>query len=276
MSSVKRPNSRVNLDKAIERAFGRGDAALRARVILADVIVAQMLPEGVVKGGSSLKIRYGNSATRFTRDLDVARRGELDAFLDELDERLTDGWEGFTGRIVTRTPAMPAGVPMRYVMRPFDIKLSYNGKPWATVRLEVGHNEIGDADSADTTMSPDIVEMFRAIGLPDPEPVALMKPPHQIAQKIHGLTEPGSKRAHDLIDLQVIAQEERLDLSLVRQTCERLFAYRGLHEWPPLLEGSEGWAELYAAQKPPATVAENLDDAIARCDEFITAIARSQ
>ncbi len=56
MSSVKRPNSRVNLDKAIERAFGRGDAALRARVILADVIVAQMLPEGVVKGGSSLNI----------------------------------------------------------------------------------------------------------------------------------------------------------------------------------------------------------------------------
>ena len=57
MTDVKKPNSRVNLDKAIERAFGRGEPAARARTVLADVIVAQMLPEGVVKGGSSLKIR---------------------------------------------------------------------------------------------------------------------------------------------------------------------------------------------------------------------------
>lgn len=59
MSENKRPNSRVNLDKAIERVFGRGDAALRDRTIIADVVVAQMLPDGVVKGGSSLKMRYG-------------------------------------------------------------------------------------------------------------------------------------------------------------------------------------------------------------------------
>ena len=49
MNRPKRPNSRVNLDKAIERAFGREDAALRARTIIADVVVAQMLPGGVVK-----------------------------------------------------------------------------------------------------------------------------------------------------------------------------------------------------------------------------------
>ena len=42
--SPKQPNSRVNLDKAIEKEFGRGDATLRTRTLLADVIVAQMLP----------------------------------------------------------------------------------------------------------------------------------------------------------------------------------------------------------------------------------------
>ena len=88
MSEVKRPNSRANLDKAIERAFGRGDAALRARTVLADVVVAQMLPEGVVKGGSSLKMRYGGSATRFTRDLDTARTSNLEDFLEKLEANL--------------------------------------------------------------------------------------------------------------------------------------------------------------------------------------------
>lgn len=64
MTDRTQPSRRVNLDKAIERDFGRGEVALRTRTILADVIVAQMLPEGVVKGGTSLKIRYGNQTTR--------------------------------------------------------------------------------------------------------------------------------------------------------------------------------------------------------------------
>ena len=29
------------------------------------------------------------------------------------------------------------------------VRLSYLGKPWCTVPLEVGHNEIGDAHDAD-------------------------------------------------------------------------------------------------------------------------------
>lgn len=275
MSEIKKPNSRVNLDKAIERAFGRGDGALRARTILADVIVAQMLPEGAVKGGSSLKIRYGSSATRFTRDLDAARKGDLEVFLDKLEDNLSEGWEGFAGRIVTRRPATPEGVPEHYVMKPFEIKLSYNGKPWATVRLEVGHNEIGDADEVDIVMSDDIAEMFRMIGLPEPAPVALMKSHHQIAQKLHGLTEPGSKRAHDLIDLQIIVQEEDLDLPLIRKTCERLFAYRGLHEWPPTVVVNEGWQELYAAQNPPGSVLQDVESAALWCNEFISTIVNS-
>jgi hypothetical protein len=48
MSARKRPNSRRNLDIAIERlAEDRGDP-LRTRSALASAIVAQMLPGGVV------------------------------------------------------------------------------------------------------------------------------------------------------------------------------------------------------------------------------------
>lgn len=101
---------------------------------------------------------------------------------------------GFTGRVVPKTPAVPESVPAPYVMKPFEAKLNYNGKPWSTVHLEVGHNEIGDAEEADYYIAPDIVEMFRRVELPDLEPVALMPLCHQIPQKLHGLTEPESKR----------------------------------------------------------------------------------
>ena len=132
MSGRKRPNSRRNLDIAIERmAEGRGDP-LRVRATLAAAIVAQMLPGGVVKGGSALKLRFGDAQTRFTRDLDAAREGDLDSFVDGLDAALRRGWEGFTGHLAEREPAHPEGVEKRYLMRPFDAKLSYNGKWWVT------------------------------------------------------------------------------------------------------------------------------------------------
>lgn len=182
MSGRKRPNSRRNLDIAIERmAEGRGDP-LRVRATLAAAIVAQMFPGGVVKGGSALKLRFGDAQTRFTRDLDAAREGDLDSFVDGLDAALRRGWEGFTGHLAEREPAHPEGVEKRYLMRPFDAKLSYNGKSWVTVPIEVGHNEVGDADEAELGIAPDIASTFEELGLPAPNPAPLMPLHHQIAQ----------------------------------------------------------------------------------------------
>ena len=62
-----------------------------ARTLIANAIVAHLLPDGVVKGGSSLKLRYGDNATRFTTDLDTARRVELGQFTQELAASLEIG-----------------------------------------------------------------------------------------------------------------------------------------------------------------------------------------
>ena len=106
---MKKPNSRRNLDVAIERAFGRGRSFTRARATIANVIVGQMLPDGAVKGGSSIKLRLGEGATRYTTDLDVARASDLEDWIARLRSSLAEGWEGFTGRVVTREPASPEG-----------------------------------------------------------------------------------------------------------------------------------------------------------------------
>ena len=78
------PNSRRNLDIAIERAFGATDDPVRIRNLMANTVVGQLLPKGAIKGGSSLKFRYGNKATRFTRDLDAARSDELEGFIQDI------------------------------------------------------------------------------------------------------------------------------------------------------------------------------------------------
>lgn len=78
---AKRPNSRRNLDIAIERVAGRGPAFVQARTLMADAVVAQMLPDGAVKGGSALKLRFGDAGTRFSEDLDTARASCIDEYI---------------------------------------------------------------------------------------------------------------------------------------------------------------------------------------------------
>ena len=271
---MKQPNSRANLDKTLQRiAASDHDGYIRIRAVVANTVVAQMLPSGAVKGGSAIKLRLGDGGTRFTTDLDIARSEALDHFIERLNDALQEGWNGFTGRIVPRRPAHPRDVPAQYVMQPFEVKLSYNTKPWLTVDLEVGYDEIGDADEPDWGISRDIVELFVKLGFPAPSPIPLMPLHHQVAQKLHALSEPGSKRAHDLIDLQLIDATGELDYRKVHATCKRLFAYRKMQPWPSLIVAGEGWEAAYDEQKQGLTVLDDVNDAVAWANNLIAKIA---
>lgn len=242
------------------------------RVTLANVIVGQMLPEGAVKGGTAMKVRLGHAGSRFTPDLDTARRHDLGAFLTEFRQNLADGWGGFTGRLTERRPPRPAGVPSQYVMAPYEVKLDYAGRSWHTVTLELGHNEIGDADEPEFALADDIVEWFGALGLPKPEPIAVMRADHQIAQKLHACSGPGSERAHDLVDLQLLMQAAPPELAKVRVTATRLFTYRRGHAWPPLVVAGSDWDSLYAAAAEGLPVLPEVQAAVAWTNELITRI----
>ena len=268
----KPPNSRVNLDKALERRFGTGARFVEARSVLANAIVGQFLPDGVAKGGSALKLRFGMRGFRATRDLDAARRGDPAEFERVLGERLAAGWHGFSGTVAAGRRARPRGVPGEYVMQPFEVRLSYNGKSWCTVALEVGHDEIGDADEPELVLSPEVAAMFESLGLPAPAPVPLMPIPFQIAQKLHGATGPGSRRAHDLVDLQLILAHGEPDWRRTREICVRLFKYRKRQTWPPTVVAGPEWPELYAIQSANVSVLPTVEEAVAWANDLVAKI----
>lgn len=271
--TAKRPNSMRHLDDAIRRECGDNQAAyVRLRTLMANAIVAGMLPDGVVKGGSAIKMRYGNARTRYTTDLDTATATDPTAYAELLGAALARGWEGFTGRVVPREPAHPRDVPEEYVMRPFDVRLSYLGKPWCTVPLEVGHDEIGDADAADWIDLEDADAAFAALGLPSPGRAPLMPLEHQVAQKLHAVTGTGD-RVRDLVDLQVMFSNSDIDLAATKRTCERLFAYRQGQAWPPTVEAREGWDEQYQALAEGMAVIQDIGEAIEWANVLVSRIA---
>lgn len=271
MSYQDPPRSARSLEQRIRNLEGDDGLALRRRVGMALVVVGQMLPEGAIKGGSAMALRYGRG-TRFTQDLDAARVQSLDRFRSDFEESLARGWAGFTGRLIEKAAPHPTGVPTSYVMKPFEVRLDYLGRPWCSVKFELGHNEIGDADEPDHQLAPDLAIFFTEVGLESPRPVPVMRADHQVAQKLHAASETGSERARDLVDLQLLDRGEELDLAQVASTCRRLFEYRRQQEWPPTIVAGNQWDTLYTQAADGLDLLAGLDEAIAWANEFIRRI----
>lgn len=243
---TKKPNSMHYLDDAIRRISGRTlQDFIRTRTIPANAIVASMLPDGVIKGGSAIKMRYGDAVTRFTTDLDTATASNPELYIERLSRSLRAGWEGFGGSAVARNPASPKDIPKDYVMHPYDVKLTYLGKAWCTVPLEVGHNEIDDIENAEWVELSDAAKLFEELGFPVPRRVPIISLEHQVAQKLHAVSA-GGDRARDLIDLQLIVKRSPLDLAAVKTVCERLSLTgkrKGSHQKLPLYQDGPNYTQ---------------------------------
>jgi hypothetical protein len=196
----------------------------RAQRHLAVMVVTQMLDGAVIKGGRNLEVRYGLRATRASTDLDVTRSVTLPTFLDELDDSLATGWQGFTGTARERG-SIAAPVPQDRRPHQIDIVTHYRGASGVgTVRLEVVREELDLSAAPDIVVSRDASELFHALGLHPPAAVPVLPLPLQIAQKLHACTSPDdpstgriNERVHDLIDLRIMVQDLGDDgLSAVR------------------------------------------------------------
>jgi hypothetical protein len=276
-AAVEAPRNVNKLRGAVAvAATARKTTARRVQSLVGNVVLAQMLPDSAVKGGTGLKLRFGDRMTRETPDLDAAFRGDREAFLAELNANLKEGWGDFTGTAVEVAQRAPAELVERitfaYVMQPATVKLSYRGKSFMSVDLEIGYDELEA-----TTKEPDELEMsdevrvlFAELGLPAPAPVRVLPLHHQISQKLHACSEPGSERAHDLVDLQLMAPVA--DSTLVRETSERLFAFRAGHAWPPTVVAAEGWEARYTEAANGLQVRQSLDDAVAWANAYIASL----
>ena len=275
--TVKPPRNEHELELRLVRLLGNDNQRMLVmRTMMANAIVGQFLPQqAILKGGSSLRFRYGSTYTRNTIDFDATRKGSLGDFLSDLRNALEEGWNGFSGQIAILPQAAPKGVPFDYVMQPVDLKLRYKGQPWCTVNLEISHDEAGATDICDMVSPPiDVLNVFRELGFPDPSPIALITLEHQVAQKLHAVSNPSetNQRAHDLIDLQVIMRSGGVDLAKVRDICIKLFVQRQMQPWPTLVRVRKNWESLYDAQRRDLNVIGKVVDAVAWVNELIVRI----
>jgi Nucleotidyl transferase AbiEii toxin, Type IV TA system len=194
----------------------------------------------LIKGGIACELRFQDQA-RATRDLDGLFRGSLEyedpAALADLDKAFATPYSGFS---FSYTP--PEAVHETSAHR-FDIKLTYQGRGWATLRVEVSPPE-GQAHEPESVPALSVSQF----GLTGPTEVACLSLRYQIAQKIHACTERfpdrENERVHDLVDLQLM-EELIEDYGRVKAACIEIFELRGTHAWPPTLTAEPTWSETY-------------------------------
>ena len=274
---MKPPHNVAFLERAIRKSVDTDENGVRLRTMMANVIVGQFLDGAVMRGGGSLKLRYGGAIMRYTMDFDAARSVAESEFVERFTSRLAVGWNGFSGRLVKMPKAHPRNVPEAYVMQPFEVKLTYKDRAWCTVTLEVSYNEVGDADEFDLVpLNDELKATFANLGLAEPRPVPLMRIPHQIAQKLHGATDAKSIRAQDLIDLQLIMAHEAVDLCEVKQICERVFSNRKAQAWPPMLKVTDEWRMAYDKTKGGLDVLSSCDEACSWLNDLIGKISQAK
>jgi len=253
-----------------------GQQFRRIQRAVASTVVGQMLPDGVVKGGTAMKIRVGEAGSRYTPDFDASRSRNVtvDDYIEQLRDRLELGWSGFTGTVRVLEPRQVDDVPPDYVMQPFEIQLAYQSRHWLTVEFELGHDEVGSTEDRDLRIADDIVEIFATIGLEEPAPIPLMLVEHQVAQKLHACTYLNPKtnrndRAHDLVDLQILEQEETIDYAELREIGARLFAARRAQEWPPTVVEYDDWGTIYTEAAEGLDVLPTATEAVAWVNDLI-------
>lgn len=284
MTEQRRPGDLSHLERLIDR-WSKADTddrapAGRLRRLIGVSVLASMLdgleaegePRLAFKGGAALELRFGARA-RASRDVDAVVNVSIDDAFVEIADRLKEGWEGFAGRLTERVAITRPGItppPERC-----QVKLSYRGKPFFSVPLELGFAEAGSFTLVETLQNQ--IDLDRVQLGPTGE-VAVLNVHYQIAQKLHACTEIPAEgenpRVHDLYDILLIAGlAEAEGLQVTRAACEDTFAHRGKHAFPPDLPEWDSWPAVWAALDIPDDARYPYEEARMEVEDLIRRLA---
>lgn len=238
----------------------------------------------LLKGGTLLQHRL-SSTGRGTKDVDGLVRGDLDDFINALDDALDEPWGPITLR---RTDVEVIHVPTRVIQpRRFDLILELRGVTWRRIQFEVSPDEAGISDEQERIEPPPL----GSFGLPDPDELVAIAMRFQIAQKFHAVTDPHNPpeaindRARDVVDLlllrDLIQETGSPSLPKIKSAAVAVLDARAAdaerlgrtpRHWPPTLIAHDHWLGDYARAAASGNVDLPLDEAVAEVNAWIDEI----
>ncbi len=254
---------------------------------LQQAVDEQGMPLFLLKGGTLLQHRLPGTS-RATSDLDGLVRGDLNQFLEQLEDSLDKQWGPCT---FVRGPIETINVPNRVVKpRRFDITVQLGGSTWRRIQVEVSPDE-GYAGSR-----PELVQALSltGFGLPSPDHLVGLAMGYQVAQKVHAATDPHdppaqvNNRARDVVDLLLVRDLAEAtghpSRSEIRGAIEDIFDTRAEEaeatggiprEWPARIVVYPNWETDFRAAINSVGLHIGLDDAVDQVNTWLDHIEHS-
>lgn len=237
--------------------------------LLAHYVVFKIIQESQAEGWGNLRARGGFqiamratfATSRFTKDLDLLGQLPSEQDLRNL-EGLSAGIFQIRNVSIGRQPT-PDGIPETYKIKRLNVQVFIKGSLWRTVRLELGIDELEMYELTDQIApSAEILELLELAEIPAVSFPSFLSIEYQIAQKLHGITEPDSDRGHDLYDIWLLIQLREIDPRIINGLIVRTFAYRKTHPWT---------GEILATAKLETSYEESVRD-IQTAPHFVDAL----
>ena len=268
-------NVRSLRDRIRNAATELGVDEVKIRNVVAAAILADILPGGAIKGGTSMALRLGPSMSRRTEDIDVvrSRNSSPAGYFRSLALTLSEGHAGLTGRMIVRKPPRPAGIAREDIMRPVELKLSYKKEPWFTVKFELSRDELGSAQGESIVFPEEVRLILDYVGIPVSGKGCLLALDHQIVEKLHACTRKlasaQATRARDLVDIQLLANTHNVDPVALGERGRKVFQHRSGGGWPPVVNPGPNWAGDYQRAKSSLPVEPDVLSAATVVNEMI-------
>jgi hypothetical protein len=267
-------------DRLNRRARTTGEAPMRLRKnVVFQRLLARLLTispdRWILKGGLALDFRLSDRGARprATRDMDLARRGELTAADPEFQRAqaidLGDYFEFIVQRVeLAEADKAAGGAALRY-----RVQAALAGRVFEHVLVDVGF-------AAPTTV-PEIVAGPDLLDFASLEPVRVPTLPVtlHVAEKVHaytrryGLQVAPSSRPKDLVDLVLLATHEPFLARELRAALDATFFSRATHALPPALPPPPAeWARPYSDLARQVDIAPELANGYERARMFLDPI----
>ncbi|MDR3307576.1 MAG: nucleotidyl transferase AbiEii/AbiGii toxin family protein [Coriobacteriales bacterium] len=238
----------------------------------------------LLKGGTMLQHRLGGIA-RATRDLDGMVRGDIEGYLEVLDDVFKEQWgplQLHRGEVeVIETPAK--------IIKPraFMVSIMLKGDTWRKIKVEISPGEGGAGDEYEEIKPPS----FAGLGLPTPDSLTALAMRYQIAQKVHSATDPHNppeyvnNRPRDVVDLILIRDlVKAVDSPAnaeIREAIVDVFAVRAVEAqklnrltrtWPARLSVLSNWEIDYRAAAEKVGITLSVEEAVAEVNTWLDEI----
>lgn len=242
------PRSEGELSKfvlAYARQHGLDVSRVRSWIsymMFADVLERRRNPDDhpafIFKGGVVMELRLHRRA-RATQDVDLILEHPSADLVAELEQAIAKESNGFTFRRKGDPIVMLNGAVR------MEIQVTFKGKPWTTIPVDLARFEAGGTEVERLPAIP-----LQEFGIEGPAFITCIALHQHIAQKLHGVTRPGSQehpndRFRDIVDI-LLLREMIADLSQLRSPCEILFKARGTHPWPPEFNPPTTWSAPFS------------------------------